>query len=254
MIIVVIQILIAFSPLIKIVNDVLSPATDYASIRDQFIMIIGFQIALMTGSISLAGNIQAAACENAVEQLKAKNRQFDTIEKIKDVEFYPKFLSHAETAKDSVDICYLAPYPPDATTHRERHKYYQKILSLMKKNNTVRFRRIVRYSEKNIAWIKSLSAELANIPNSDLAILHDSADTEKMPLALSVQIIDDNHVWLVAVNGHEREGSYRDVYIRNTDYVEVMKHYYNRLWRRSEVLIDSGMITEKLTELLEVNK
>ena len=117
------------------------------------------------------------------------------VRRMKDFEFYEHFQAAAEQAEYSVRIAYLAPYPPTDVAYEERKRYYDVILSLMKQRPKVNFKRLVRSSPKNDAWLASLVQELQGRPNVDLAALtRDLGPEVELPLALSVQVIDKDKV------------------------------------------------------------
>src|ERR1051325_4828746 len=112
--------------------------------------------------------------------------------------------------------------------------YYRQMHQLMRKRgNEVRFRRLLRQSSGNEAWAADVVRKLVGIPRVDLALLKD-LDPENpdnaMPLALSVQIVDQSAVWLVAVQSHEQIGEYRDVVVEGGELPKVMQLYFDRLW------------------------
>lgn len=72
----------------------------------------------------------------------------------------------------------------------------------------------------------------------------------EMPLAMSVQVVDDQRSWLVATAAHETEASYRDIYIENVDVAISLSNYYDRIWKVSEKLLDRGRITPEGIALL----
>ncbi len=65
-----------------------------------------------------------------------------------------------------------------------------------------------------------------------------------MPLSLSVQVVDQDKVWIVAAGSHQAEGEFRDVYIENGTVASAMVDYYDRLWSKSVVLLDHGRQTD----------
>ena len=171
---------------------------------------------------------------------------------MKDREFYQHFQAAAEQAEHSVRIAYLAPYPPSDVEYKERKRYYDAILSLMKRRDQVNFKRLVRSSPKNDAWLASLVRETSGTPaDVDLAVLTRDLEPEvELPLALSVQVIDKDKVWVVATASHETQNEFRDVFVQNNDFAAAMTEYYDRVWSVSQRLLDRGRITEQGQRLL----
>ena len=165
------------------------------------------------------------------------------VKKLKEDEFYADFLKAAKFAEHFVNIMYLAAYPPDEVQDNVRKDYYSEIVKVIKKRPAVRFRRVIRNSSKNREWISELVQELRDTSNADIAILKET-EKEEMPLALSVQIVDNSKVWIVAIGSHERVRDFRDLFIENEDVALAMQQYYERIWQRSTKLLDSGRITD----------
>src|SRR5207302_795339 len=120
------------------------------------------------------------------------------LRRITDEQFYTDFLHAAQHAGAEVRICYLAPYPPGKIRNPSREQYYQQLLTIIKNNPHVTFRRIVRKTPENEAWVNQLLSDLAGCRNAHIALLDDLPADKDMPLALSVQTVDSRHVWFVA--------------------------------------------------------
>jgi hypothetical protein len=203
---------------------------------------VGIQLVLMTGTLVLLVTTQGSELSAVVKAALPGTE----VRRMKDFEFYEHFQAAAEQADHSVRIAYFAPYPPTDVTYKERRKYYDAILSLMKQRSKVNFKRIVRSSPKNDPWVASLVRELQGRPNVDLAVLtRDLGPESELPLALSVQVIDKNKVWVVATGSHETQNEFRDVFIQNSDFAAAMTEYYDRVWSVSERLLDRGRVTEQ---------
>jgi len=63
------------------------------------------------------------------------------------------------------------------------------------------------------------------------------------PLAISAQVVDGEKVWLVALEGHERQADFRDLFIESDEAAEAMRRYYHRLWARATLVLRSGVVT-----------
>jgi len=154
------------------------------------------------------------------------------------------FLQHCEAAKSAVDVCYFEPGPPSEPSRDIKIEYYRKHFELVRANRKVAYRRIIRNSRENKAWLRELlSNELLNVGNAEVAVLKERG-TGEMPLALSVQIVDGKKVWLVAIATHGRGREPRDIFIESSEVAAMMEKYYNRLWDRSVVVFRGGQITE----------
>lgn len=168
------------------------------------------------------------------------------VKTLDDAGFYNDFRAAVSAAENCVRIAYLAPYPPVEVPDRNRKKYYEEILDLMKERNAVTFKRLIRASQKNRPWVIELLKDLKGRANVELAVLtRDLPDEDVMPLTLSVQVVDSDKTWLVAIASHENERSFRDIYIQNNYVATGMTDYFDRIWRVSETLLDRGRITPK---------
>jgi hypothetical protein len=220
---------------------------DPAKFYSAFGTFFGIQLILMSCTILLLikslGNELAEKVEGALPATEVR--------RMKDYEFYEHFQAAAEQAEHSVRIAYFAPYPPTEVASKGRKKYYDTVLSLMKQRDRVNFKRLVRSSPKNRAWLASLLRELEGRPNVDLAVLtRDLGPEVELPLALSVQVIDKDKVWVVATGSHETQNEFRDVFVQNSDFAAAMTEYYDRVWSVSDRLLDRGRITEQGRQFL----
>lgn len=211
---------------------------------------LGIELLLLTAAITLILSKAAQDQADAASELRSALPS-TVVRKLKDSDFYSQFRLAAEEAQNSVRISYLAPYPPTDVPYKARKKYYDEMLELMKQRTGVSFKRLVRASPQNDQWVAHLIQRLKGSPNVEIALLtEDLPPKDKMPLALSVQVVDDHKTWLVAVESHETESDFRDIYVENADVCRAMSNYFERLWQVSEVLLDHGRITPDGEEVL----
>jgi len=112
------------------------------------------------------------------------------------------------------------------------------------------FRRLIRDTPANRRWVAALARDFRDLPNSSLALIEDRPPAEATSLALSVQVADGDEGWLVAIQSHERESSFRDIRVTDRELVGVLEMYFNRLWSIADVVLDSGRVTESGTRML----
>jgi len=230
-----VQILLIFSPFIpNLIGD--RPST-----REEItilLTVLAVQFSLFTALLGFALSKQEsdqAEFENEIKQrLPAAH-----IKQMRDSEFYETFLYHAKQAKSFVFITYLGPNPPFNPHETEKVKYYEDMIALIKSRPLVHFRRIVRLTPATKPWISDLVNQLEGCGNAHIRYIRDSGSTE-MPSGLSVQIIDDERVWLVALKAHDGQGEPRDLYIEHGIVARSMHIYYDRLWDKSIKLLDAG--------------
>lgn len=262
-IIVVVNIFIVFLPIILSLTQYIPITdkwwgflgTDISTLNDfrkLVISFIGINFSILTGLFLYKMDREKGVLKGLVSDVKNALEFELEGHRISDADFYRDFGYEASRAKNHVSICYFAPYPPSSTAHRDRKQYYRDIASTLKANEKVKFKRIVRDTEKNKEWIKGLVESLEGKPNADLAVLKkDLPEDEKMPLALSVQVIDNDKVWLVAIEDHERDNQFRDMFIKGETFALAMSGYYARLWKHSEKLVETGIITNSGRSYLE---
>ena len=165
--------------------------------------------------------------------------------RLKEGDFYREFLGECVKAKHYAKICYFAPVPPDRGAPEARRVYYKQLITAMKTNPGAKFRRIIRDTEANRKWADEMIPYFAKSTNFSVAFLNDLDDGNEMPLALSVQIVDDRTAWLVAISDHSDSGAYRDVAVDNEVVVEVLNKYFDRLWGLSRVVFKPGDTVEQ---------
>lgn len=235
--------MLAFSPFLPLLGPFVArqTGTDEGA-RDFTITVIGIHAVLIGLMVAVGYRQLRLGAESLRNSTESALRQLARITPLRDDEFYPQFLTRMRRATNRVFIAYLATYPPDGTAHRDRKEYYIKQARLLRDNTNITFRRIVRNCPDNREWICTLLQQGNGRPNANLGLLDDS-DADDMPLALSIQLIDDVDTWLVAVTGHERKGPHRDVHVSDREFNALMAEYYDRLWKKATVLLDTGRIT-----------
>lgn len=250
-------IILAFSQFMPITDSWWSnlgvDPNDFNDLRKILVAFIAINFSILTAIFLYKFDKEKETLENLVKQVRSSLDFKLEGKQISDNDFYRDFQYEKSRAKKSVYVCYFAPYPPDTTKHKDRKQFYKDAISLIKGRevHNVRFKRIVRYTEKNKDWIKKLINDYKDRPYSDLAILKsDLPEENKMPLALSVQIIDAKLTWFVAIKDHERDNEYRDMFIKGEEFGLAMSAYYDRLWGHSDELVSSGVISLKGEEFL----
>jgi len=237
------QILLAITPFVPVTAPYwhTSDPQQFYGVLGAF---VGVELILLTAAVTLILLSESHETERRFSKMQAA-LPGATVRALTDYEFYAEFRAAAEQARNSVNIAYFAPYPPEDVTSRDRKKYDDEMVGLMKRNNKVNFKRIVRDSPKNRPWIAELLEALNQRGNVSLAVLSCDLPAEHdMPLSLSVQTVDQDKVWIVAAASHQTERSFRDVYIENTTVASAMAEYYDRLWSKAVVLLDHGRQTE----------
>jgi hypothetical protein len=245
---VILQLAVAATRFLPIVSDWWQKQSS-ASLLYPVGTILSIHFALLSATVTLMLLTDSSAREKWQDTLLAKMTGAH-IKPLSDRQFYPEFEARVKAARHSVSICYFAPYPPSAINNPDRVTYYESILQQMRKRDDLRFRRIIRDSPENRIWAATLLQELEKCANVELAILSDLPPEHENPLAMSVQLIDEDCVVLVALGGHDREGPFRDLLIVHEAAGAALNRYYSRLWAKSKVLLSSGRLTPEGQQLI----
>jgi hypothetical protein len=196
-------------------------------------------LSVMVGLVLVDVRQQSAEASREFRDLL---RQYTPLQvrNLREDEFYKEFLGHCFKAKHYVKICYFAPRPPHHGAPQAREVYYRQMIEVMRDNPETTFRRIVRDTHANREWANELVSRLLGTTNCSVALLKDLDASVEMPLALSVQVIDEREAWLVAVSEHTGSPMYRDVAIENELLAAFFSKYFDRLWGLSRVVFVPG--------------
>jgi hypothetical protein len=222
---------------------------------DTTIAVVGAHVAILVAYV--AAMFAADANEQGKEHdaLRDDHKQIiagverGEVRQLRDDQFYADFLKHAQKAQSYVYISYFSTLSPDQSQSHSIRDYYDEILKTIKKTGSVRFRRLVRDTESNRAWLRKLIPQLDGRHNADLGLVGNMG-SEVMPIALSVQVVDGKYSWLVATRAHDRIGEYRDVFIDDEIIGGELCVYHQRLWSQCAKLLESGIVTDTGKQLL----
>ena len=172
------------------------------------------------------------------------------VEYLSEEEFYSRFLYLLRNeAKENVWITYLDVHPPVLSKYRYKRGYYDELTPLIKES-TVKFKRILRATKQNLSWVEKLVEELRGHDNFSLACYRDPDTFSPSVPAVSLQRIDDEHTFIVALAEQEATTKERDIYIKSSKFATYAIKYYQRLWEKSIKIIERGEVKQdKLDEL-----
>lgn len=248
-IVMLVEILLALSPFIPGLKDILKSALQTADPLEITVSLTGIYAVLVTlflgaGYASIRESLlrTQTGIENS---LTAKS----AVKVLRDDEFHDDFLIACRRANSHVCITNLSPKPIYFDASEERKRYLLDLVREIQNKPRVQFRRLMRETSDNLDLAEDLLSKLQGVTNSHIALLSDSGK-EDNPLALSVQIVDDHDSWLVALSSHERQSSYRDVHVHDKIFTQALHKYYERLWDRGTVILDSGVVTERGNQLV----
>ena len=247
------QLLLGISPFIPWVKEnIWSTQTSVSSFTAMLATYVGVQFICLGGLVALFLFDLDDQSKKSTERFKDLLQEYTPLQarRLKESEFYKEFLGACVQANHYVKICYFAPTPPDHGAPGARKKYYKRFITVMKGNPGAQFRRIIRNTAANQAWAAEMIPFVANSTNFSIALLDDLDERNEMPLALSVQIIDERKAWLVAISEHSDSATYRDVAVENEILVEVLNKYFDRLWAVSRVVFKPGDTVEQAHKLI----
>lgn len=227
-----------FIPFTRPIWKLNNPVSFYAVLA----CFVGVDFAILYAALSL---LLLANNGDTIDELNAIRNALPTasIRPLTDGEFYDEFLSAAKSATSIVRIAYLSPTPPLRAAPRDREKYYSEIADLVRRRENVQFFRLIRRSDANLEWIVSFIRDFDGVSNMSVALIDDAPEAKPSSIGLSVQIVDDKQSWLVALDGHERRGRYRDIAVDNPLFADGMTKYYERLWDLGAEILRNGQPT-----------
>lgn len=179
------------------------------------------------------------------------------IRQVWEADFYESWRTDVEKASRRVDITYFDNKDPRKSTDTEKKDYYESFGEVVKRKATegVEFRRLVRANPNLEDWIDDIIDEHTGTSRYSLACIPDpDPETGSLP-HVSVQLIDDEIAYFVAV-GQQMEGSTpRDLYVRSAEMNSQWGQYYDKLWNESFEILRRGTLQEteyeKFTKFLE---
>jgi hypothetical protein len=242
------QVLLGVSPFIPWVKaNIWSSQTSVNSFAATLATYVGLQFVCLGGLVALFLFDLAEQSKESTNRFRHLLGVYTPLQarRLKEGEFYKEFLGECVKANHYAKICYFSPVPPDHGAPAARKLYYRRLIKVMKANPAAQFKRIIRDTDANREWADEIIPFVMQTANFSLALLKDVDATEEMPLALSVQIIDERIAWLVAVAEHTDADLYRDVAVENEIVVEVLNKYFDRLWRLSRPVFRPGYTVEQ---------
>ena len=177
--------------------------------------------------------------------LETKFKGLARVEPISEGEFYAKFLAALRTAQRRVKLSYMSNKSPIDSKDPIMRDYYNRLPETIRKMGPdVEFKRLIRAVPGLANWIEQMVAQLKDVSNFSLACLVGTEpETDNVPV-VSVQCVDDNKVFFVAVGEQQESIGRRDLYVESEDFGNVWSQYYERMWRDAIVVINRGRIEQ----------
>lgn len=179
------------------------------------------------------------------------------IEQVWEANFYDRWRTDVENAGRRVDITYFDNKDPRNSTDQVKKDYYESFGDLIKRKSHegVEFRRLIRANPNLSEWVDDIIEQHQGTSRYSLACIPDpEPESGELPY-VSVQLIDDEIVYFVAV-GQQMEGSSpRDMYIKSSEMNLQWSQYYEALWSKSFKVLRRGTVQDeeyqKYTEYME---
>jgi hypothetical protein len=242
-VVLIIEVLLSLSPLIPALSSIVKSTLHESDPVETQITLTGIHAVLVTLFLGAAYASIQGYLARLRQEIEISLNEKPLITTLRDDEFHGDFLLACGRARSHVLITNLTPAPIYFNSSRDRLRYLDDLVKRIQKKPEVQFRRLMRNTPENMALAQKLIQKLEGCPNAYLALIHDSA-TEANPLALSVQIVDDEDCWLVALSSHDRQTNYRDIHVRDRTFAGAIYKYHERLWQKALVVLDRGVITE----------
>jgi hypothetical protein len=179
------------------------------------------------------------------------------IELYHEEEFYSFFKYMIKNAKNNVDITHLSLESPINSNKPEQKKYYSEFVKTVKNKPKVIFRRVERVSAEKIPWIEKLLNDFSGVTNFSLYCLVEPIESRNLELSdlISIQRVDNEHTFIVALLEHTSTTGARDIYFRDKSITEFFREYYQkRLIQKSKPIITNGRPNIANWELIKIER
>lgn len=160
-------------------------------------------------------------------------------------QFHERFEQAITRADRRAEICFFDNESPLASNREAKKSYYEGQRQLIEGNPNVRFRRIVRALPGTEDWIEGMINELQGIGTFSLACILDEHPERRSIPHISIQLVDEDQTFFVAVGQQTESRRPRDLYIRSEDVNSQWSRYYERLWENEAVAVmEEGQIRQ----------
>lgn len=165
---------------------------------------------------------------------------------IRESNFYENFSADVKQSEQRVDISYFDNKDPRDSEDETKVQYYEEVGDTIKRKSSegVEFRRIIRAIPELDDWVEDIIEEHEGTSRYSLACIPDSEPHIENKPHVSVQLIDGEITYFVAV-GEQMEGSHpRDMCVRSEEMNSQWTRYFQSLWDDSFVVLRRGTIQE----------
>jgi hypothetical protein len=174
--------------------------------------------------------------------IERKLKGLAPVESISEAEWYGRFLGALHGARTRVKLSYMSNKSPLDSKDSAVKAYYQKLPAEIRKKAPVEFRRLVRAVPGLRNWIEEMVSTLGNVSTFSLGCLPDGEPQVDAVATVSVQCIDEDQVFFVAVGEQQESRGPRDLYVESEEFNRIWNQYYDRLWNRAILVVNRGRI------------
>lgn len=206
---------------------------------------ISYLVSLTAAMLLIYLGVLAYVLDTRMRVLKSLIHRHAVVDPIYEIDFYDRFAVSVRSAIRRVDISYLHNKSPYSSQDSRKRGYYDEMVNIIKKRKAVNYKRLIRAVPDNVNWIDKMMKDFKGVANFSLACILDQCPEEESVEAVSVQLIDDNVTYLVSVGEQKQRRDPRDVYVESEEFNVLWTRYYQRLWEKSELIIDEGNINKK---------
>jgi hypothetical protein len=176
-----------------------------------------------------------------------------TITPIREPDFYDRLEVDMGEANNRVWISYLDNKSPLKSHDDGKVSYYEELGEFIEKKSStgVEFRRLVRGIPQLDPWIRQLMEYREGISRYSLACLPDDDPQDRSKPHVSVQLVDDDITYFVAVGEQQETVEPRDMFVRSMELNDQWSRYYQRMWNESYEILRRGQIQPDELEAYE---
>jgi len=250
--VVVIQLLLAFLPALR--GAIMG---QYKDKLDGHMAVITLQLTVLLCYFALRNIVDRNRSEALLRQISATHKDLgqlflsrSEVIALHEEKFYAKFRTAVESAAKAVAISHLDTKPPVRRKGSEEAAYYKAFHELVRVRTNVRFQRIERVSPQKIAWLSELVKAHEGHHNFSLSCITSEPEKRKLPY-VSVQIVDEETTFLVAIAEHYDPHTERDILIHDVKATSLWREYYKGLWSSALPVIEDGRLNAANWKLIQ---
>lgn len=229
-----------------------SPVSLYQIASAQITLLIVY-VALVTHRNSVTSENLNGAFEKTSADIRNLLGSQSEVRAISEEDFYSRFELDVFQAKDMVLTAHLDVNPPLIYSGTRAEQYYERVFRAYREKPAVRFERIEVVGPEKIQWIDEYLEKCTELKNFSLKVLP-VEDYNIVRPYLSVQLIDTDLVYLVAIAKHHDKYRPRDIFIRSAEVSQLFVQYYEeKLLRLAKPVLTHGKLVGRNWEEIKTS-